>query len=270
MSDRPFVHRSPNAIELERLRLLLSTYQDGTGQIRAKGRTLPGWRDFERCCALAFGGTAVESKFFVDVIFPLDGTSFFGLDCKMRRELSLFDRQARIYVEVTNASRQLWSHLNSQGITEATLAQHSQQAGHGLLEAIATMKLEGSTAFPDGIIDLESSSYLVLLWNRDEAYQLFQLPLHLPSPPTLDWKLHVRARRDGTTATRLVGATPEGVLYEWYGGSGGQFKYYPPASDALWMSERFRLETLTENVDHGIVAKAWTYFPEKWSAVAKV
>jgi hypothetical protein len=53
----------PTFEHLERLRLILSTYQDGTGMIATPGgMTLPGWRDFERAVAAVFGGVAQESK----------------------------------------------------------------------------------------------------------------------------------------------------------------------------------------------------------------
>ncbi|MBI1880249.1 MAG: hypothetical protein HYR94_18855 [Chloroflexi bacterium] len=54
-----FVDREPTEQEVQRFRLILSTYQDGTGQLAAANNmTLPGWRDFERSAALAFGGEA--------------------------------------------------------------------------------------------------------------------------------------------------------------------------------------------------------------------
>ncbi len=52
----PFIERPPTKSEFERLRLILSTYQDGTG-MEAKG-TLPGWRDFERAIEATFHGYA--------------------------------------------------------------------------------------------------------------------------------------------------------------------------------------------------------------------
>ncbi len=44
----PFVTRNPTDKEIEKFRLILSTYQDGSGMLKRKDRTLPGWRDFER------------------------------------------------------------------------------------------------------------------------------------------------------------------------------------------------------------------------------
>ena len=59
----------PTASQIAKLRLILSAYQDGTGQLAApNGMTLPGWRDFERAVAAAFDGQAQESKYVFDVI----------------------------------------------------------------------------------------------------------------------------------------------------------------------------------------------------------
>src|SRR5690348_17258987 len=61
---------SPTPPQIEKLRLILSTYQDGTGMLISNGRNLPGWRDFERAVAIAFNGKAQESKHVFDVIVP--------------------------------------------------------------------------------------------------------------------------------------------------------------------------------------------------------
>ncbi|MBN1966713.1 MAG: hypothetical protein JW910_18820, partial [Anaerolineae bacterium] len=138
---RVFIDRPPTEKESERLRLLLSTYQDGTGMMQPQGRrqfTLPGWRDFERACAIAFGGHAPESKFYLDVLFPYreEPNVYYGIDCKMRGELGLLARKGRLYVEVVNASKSLWSHLATRGITEANYRDEPACAGASLLEAI--------------------------------------------------------------------------------------------------------------------------------------
>ena len=78
----------PASSEIEKLRLLLSTFQDGTGQLAQKKDvgTLPGWRDFERSVALAFGGEAQENKAIFDILIH-DGNTYRGISCKMRCEL---------------------------------------------------------------------------------------------------------------------------------------------------------------------------------------
>lgn len=270
-----FVDRPPTDREVEKLRLLLSTYQDGTGMIQTgKGMhlTLPGWRDFERASALTFDGRAVESKFFVDVIFPLttNPDTFYGIDCKMRSELRSVDAHGKIYVEVTNAARLFWSHLYTRGITEANYRTKPELAGNSLIEAVELLKKNSSLSYPEGPILTDKSYYLVLLWNNGGVYQLFQLALALPNPGNLRWTCHVSKRRDGTETTRLAGENSDGVLYEWYGDSGGQFKFYPLKETAIWSSKRFQLEALKENVELGIMAKAQAYFPDLWKEVTEI
>ncbi len=61
--------------------------------------TQPGWRDFERAVAAAFGGKAQESKYIFDVIIPqLDQADLqVGISCKMRGELNrIIERDGRI------------------------------------------------------------------------------------------------------------------------------------------------------------------------------
>ena len=68
----PFIHRNPTALELEKFRLILSTYQDGSGQQVAKGgETIPGWRDFERSVAITFGGISQENKYILYLLNSL-------------------------------------------------------------------------------------------------------------------------------------------------------------------------------------------------------
>jgi len=102
-----FVDRPPTPQEIERIRLILSTYQDGTGMLAAdNGRTRPGWRDFERSVALALGGTPSESKAVFDVVLsrPTVATPLFGLSCRMRRELNRVGRDGRVTLEVSNSA----------------------------------------------------------------------------------------------------------------------------------------------------------------------
>ena len=103
-----FAERPPTNHEVERFRLILSTYQDGTGMLATgHGRTLPGWRDFERSVALAFNGHASESKDIFDVRLPdqnIAGVSY-GISCKMRRELNRIDKDGRVTIELSNSAK---------------------------------------------------------------------------------------------------------------------------------------------------------------------
>ena len=114
-----FADRPPTEREVERLRLILSTYQDGTGMLQAEsGMTLPGWRDFERAVALAFGGIAQESKAIFDVLLRAgEGPNTkYGLSCKMRRELNKIERTGRVSIELSNSAKKFWDYIRTKGI----------------------------------------------------------------------------------------------------------------------------------------------------------
>lgn len=262
-----FVDRHPTPQEVEKIRLILSTFQDGTGMLKLKempeGVTLPGWRDFERTVALAFGGDAPENKAVFDVLLTHSGSSSakFGLSCKMRGELNRLDRDGRVTIEVSNSAQKFWEHLNAQGFNQTNYKDHPHEVGVALVELVEQWHLAAASLN----VDLAKSCYLVLSWNRQGWYQLHQFALPLPDPDTLNWQFpFVRQQGVETQAKRLKGSDNTGVLFEWYGESGGQLKYYPLATDALWQSERFRLEPLAQGVEYGILAKAAAYFPDKW------
>jgi hypothetical protein len=89
-------------------------------------------------------------------------------------------------------------------------------------------------------------------------YQLFQFPIDLPEPNNLTWEVSSR---------KLIGRDNQGILFEWYGLSGGQLKYYPLAQNALWQSAVFQLEPLPTDLDYSVRYKAATYFPDLWLKV---
>lgn len=69
---------------------------------------------------------------------------------------------------------------------------------------------------------------------------------------------------------RLRGQDNSGTLFEWYGESGGQLKYYPLATSTLWESDVFQLEPMPkeDTAQYGVLAKARAYFPERWAAIS--
>lgn len=107
----------------------------------------------------------------------------------------------------------------------------------------------------------------MLSWNKTGSYQLHRFSLTLPDANSLRWYFPSVARRGSESpARRLNGNDGSGTLFEWYGESGGQLKYYPFASAAIWASEPFQLEPLRE-MEYGILSKAAAYFPELWTEV---
>lgn len=132
----PFVHRNPTKKEFERFRLILSTYQDGSGQQAAEDeKTLPGWRDFERSVALAFGGISQESKFIFDVLIadPKRKDVYFGISCKMRRTLNDTKRTGRVTLELSNSSGTFWERLGQQDINQQNYKSKPFEVAQALL-----------------------------------------------------------------------------------------------------------------------------------------
>ena len=266
-SGTPFSERPPSEEEIERLRLILSTYQDGSGMLAGEEEaTLPGWRDFERSVALAFGGVASENKDIFDVRLPDTQRAgvFFGISCKMRRELARVDRDGRVTIEVSNSAGKFWDGLNAKGIDQSNYKDHPADVGMALINLVSQWHQDASLE-EGGNVDLLKSCYLALSWNRMGWYQLHQFPISLPDPGGLTWEYPTYIRNEEIQIGRhLRGSDSEGVIFEWYGESGWQLKYYPLAERALWESSRFRLEPIPAGQEHGVLHKARLYFTRRW------
>ncbi len=261
MLDAGFSGNLVTAAQLEKIRLLLSACQDGTGQLaRAAGGTLPGWRDFERATALAFNGMTQESKAIFDVLVPMssDPELYCGISCKMRKLLKTVERTGRVTIEVSNSSGKFWEAIKACGLEDYAAA--PQKAGAALIEAVESWHHAVGIA-SGGKIALQESFYLVLQWDeKTETYRLFQYPLTLPDPEALIWS---------APGKRLVGADRKGTLVEWYAHAGGQLKYYPSVAQALWSSEIFCLEPLPDNeAGYGLLRRVKEYYPALWAKVA--
>ncbi len=225
------------------------------------GKTLPGWRDFERSVATVFGGQSLETKFIFDVLFPdpaRPGISF-GLSCKMRRELDRIERSGRVLIEISNASGEFSDYLRQHGVDLAHYREYASQVGPAVIRLIEQWHHKVSVQ-DGGAIDTSHSFYLVLSWSRAGWYQLHQFPLHLLSPDNLRWSSRRRS---------VVGKENDEIVFEWFPESGGQLKYYPPASSAVWTSKRFALEPLPADIQSGLLAKQPPFFPQRWADIAE-
>lgn len=252
--------RIPTSQEVEQIRLILSAYQDGSGMLVQKGGlTLPGWRDFERTIAIVFCGEAQESKAIFDVLVPASGGSStkFGISCKMRRELNKLRKAGRVSLELSNSSGYFWTRLRLRGITPKNYLRKPSPVGRELLSLVKRWH-DVVSIRKGGVVDLKKSFYFVLLWNKQGLYQLDQFSIHLPNPKSLKWYF--------PTPRCLKGDDGHGTVFEWYGESGGQLKYYPLAKDAVWCSKPFSLEPI-KDLKGGILARVAAYFPTSWSQV---
>jgi hypothetical protein len=250
---------------VEKLKLFLSTYQDGSGQLLKKdGSTLPGWRDFERAVAEAFEGVPQESKAIFDVIVPdTSGTGGpVGISCKMRGLLPAMRRTKRATLELSNASKEFWAALRPHGITHLNYRDAPSVVGEVLTGVVRGWHAAAAAA--QGV-DLHRSYHLVLMWSGMRApqpkYSLLQFDLELPAATSLEWECPGNG-----TDQRIVGRDHGETVLEWYGESGGQLKYYPRVADALAHlgDGEFELTPMAENVTSGLAAKAGAYFPDLW------
>ena len=225
-----------------------------------KGVTFPGWRDFERTVAAVFGGANLESKFIYDVLIELgQGRDPIGISCKMRGTLRDVQRKNHVTIELSNASGEFWDSIREIGLTQESYEEYPDQIGSVLIEIVEGWHSRVGKE-TGGTIDTTRSFFLTLQWDKTSGlYQLFQYPIDLPDPAKLHW--HVEGRR-------LIGTDSNRTLFEWYGLSGGQLKYYPPVDWASWRSEPFSLEPLPEDLELGLQKKAKLYFPEIWNRLS--
>lgn len=253
----PFVDRPPTEQEIERLRLVLSTFQDGTGMLRTRdGDSLPGWRDFERSVALVFGGLAPETKLFFDVLLADQSLPnlYYGISCKMKEHLRK-GQKGQAYLEITNADGAIWDALSQVGLSKGNHLSFPAQTGTTILALIEKWRRE-ATIFDGRPIDVDRSLYLTLQYDRNSReYQLLQYSPQLPDAESLTWeagKRSIRGRRHGR------------VILEYFGYSGSQVKYYPLIVDAVWQSPVFKLEPIPDGAGFGLKDKAALYFPDQW------
>lgn len=266
-----FIDRKPTKEEVEKLRLLLSTFQDGTGQLAISAhRSLPLWRDFERSVALAFIGSSPENKGVFDVLIPdpCKPNTSYGLSCKMKDYLDTAHKKGNAYLELTNPAGKFWDELAKYSITSQNYksGNNPSQTGKIIIDLVKAWH-EKEDIRNGGSVDLAKSYYLSLLWSKkNNLYQLFQLDLNLPDPRTLQWHCP-SVKRGGKLqqAKHIKGTLNSDILFDWFGESGGQLKYYPLLSTATWYSDPFHLEPLPRNVEkRGLEAKVTSYFPTLW------
>ncbi len=261
--QKSFVHREPTRNELELFRLSLSTFQDGSGQLKVKSGTLPGWRDFERTVGEVTNGMGTEDKSIFDVLVPgVTATQLhIGLSCKMRKELSRVDRDGRVTIELSNSSKKMWEALGESHLTARSYKRHATKVGKTLVNLI-TRWHSAAAIHRTYRVNINKSYYLSLQWDLGTGkYQLFSFPLQLPDPDSLNWYF------TDSSKGHLNGDDQNGGrVFEWYGESGGQLKYYPLSSEALWKTPVFALEPVPASVSASLAVKAAAYFPELWNS----
>jgi hypothetical protein len=265
-----FIDRQPTSSEVERLRLILSTFCDGSGM--NDGGTMPGWRDVERTVAAALDGRASENKDVFDVILRYTSQEDVGLSikCKNLAGRDALDKLAsggRCYMELANSPAKFWQKLSEIGLTESDYrsGKNAQKFGAAVISTVHSWHIEAASGHEKSTgrrLNLHSSLYLALSSGRvkgseDHMYQWHSFSLSFPQG--IRWEFKSEKCLSGYDP-----AEPKKVIFDWYGLSGGQLKYYPKGVDALFSSPPFTLER-TGQVS--LAEKAARYFPGQWNKI---
>lgn len=247
----PFRDRPLNVDEFEALRLILSTYRDGSGQnvLKRSGESMPGFRDFERALGAVTGGTTTENKGIFDVIVRAKPLPY-GLSAKMAIIRPARDKCS--FMELSNSAAKFRQSLLDQQINWVT---EPMLAGPAIIELVTSWHLAESEG-----IDVPNSKYVLLAHNaRWTGFQLLSFPLTLKEANPkgdIEW-LHEGAALNGY----IDDEGRRHRLWQFYPNSGGQVKYYPLLRWASWVSELFALELPPTGSPS---ARAQEYFPNLW------
>lgn len=233
MPSYPYRDRALDTRELERLRLTLSSFRDGSGQnvVKSTGKTMPGFRDYERSLAAVIGGSTTENKGILDVVVNTTAKPF-GISCKMTAFPPAKNESS--FMELSNSAAKFRKHLLSLQINWIT---EPMLAGPALVGLVSSWHEEVAAE-----IELDASRYSVFAHDRKwERFQIlcFPLDLEIASPKgDIDWMI------EGQSLSGYIDADHgRHRLWQCYLNSGGQLKYYPPLSWANWVTTEFTLES---------------------------
>jgi hypothetical protein len=277
----PFIDRYPTSDEIKKLRLLLSTFLDGSGGNKNENNdsisSFPNYKDFERCIALTFCGYAPEGKAVFDVILEdLKGIKY-GISCKMKGDdaWAKLDFTKNIYpfihMELSNASGDFNKAIEDKGISLNNYLDGDNPtiAGNAVVDLVKSWhdKLDKSNS---GDFDVSKSFFLVMVYEtKTLKCSLFQIPLSMPSSKTVRWCCPLKKYKDKMVPSkRIQGDVDQLKIFDFYGTSGGQLKYYYPLEWPIFWSTSFQLESVPdEHGKHDIFKKAQLYFPDAWKEI---
>lgn len=257
LPGNPLRDRHPTNAELERLRLVLATFKDGSGNLRMPDGTYrPDWRQVERAFAEVFDGQAAESKALFDVdIVPNGGGKPYGLSIKT----SLRKADGRVLLELNNSPAKMLAAALEAGLAHEVGGRTEwtcQPPEMGAL-VVNTVKVWHEAARLSH--DLEGSSYVVMTHDRlKNDYEVLRFNLDLGDPDDLTWA----ERGKAITGTEVMPDGTERVRWEFYATSGGQLKWYPEATAATWQSGIFCLPDASNTST--LLDKAEEMFGSAW------
>ncbi|NLZ43080.1 MAG: hypothetical protein GX886_17820 [Comamonadaceae bacterium] len=256
--SQPFLTANPTPDRMRALVEYLSTYRDGSGNIREddpERSTRADSRQIERCFAELFGVKPPESKSYYDFAVEINqggGVVISAASVKSKEAANLRDfrdrskrRRLRAYLEIANASAKDWTLCRDSGLREEDFRahRHADRFGAAILQrqaderaaAEAKIQKQRRHAAPRRV-DAQASVFLSVMYSpRDKQFQREYLvssyPIVLPLPEHREFR-----------GKALVGLDEhDEVLYEWYALSGSQFKYYPLIDERKYASQLFQL-----------------------------
>lgn len=250
--SRPFLTRSPSPTELTLLKKFLASYRDGSGNLREPdGSSRAEFRQIERCFAELLHGTTTENKAFYDFVVQSNengGVAVRGASIKSKEleQLNSYPAQQatmRSYLELSNSAAKDWAMCHERGLSEQTF-RDGQQANTFGQAIIDRQRIERQTSQVTYLNSIPGANkffieddcvYISLLYSPmvrgERSYLVSSFGAVLPAPASWSFK-----------GRRLVGKeADDSVLYEWYGLSGGQLKYYPKIADRLHGTDLFTL-----------------------------
>lgn len=243
-----------NTNQCAKLRLLLSTYQDGTGR-DTKDRTLPGWEDFEDVVEVAFQGQRLKSKSVFDIIVP-GQVLHTGISCKITKTLK--QSTSTVLIEHSRVNAEFFNAMKEKQIKREDMFNQPQICGNTLLSLINN-KHEASAR--DGSIDLKKSFFLVMTYDvAEKQFKIFQFPFKMPRASKIIWTFNGSQKH-------LRGTIDDQLVFQWFHEGGGQVKYYPAIRKAIWNSDIFSLEPLLNTKINNVKNKVEEYFKEHWNAL---
>lgn len=251
--DRPF-----NEVELEQVRLLLSTFRDGAGQRLKVAGYMPDYLAFERVTALVLGGETNEDKGIFDVAVPRPGGRPWGVSCKMTTEQPA--KNKTWFMELSNSAKKL---NDAQTTASIDWKMSPREAGPVLIETVLSWHTAVEASY-----DVAASKYLLL--THDTRWQRFEIAcfdidaINSTVCGPVDWVVEGRNIKSPSSVAGYITHPSTGTkhrLWQWFANSGGQLKFYPPIGWEEWRTGPFALEDCPIK---DLKAKVDEYWPGKW------
>ena len=233
--------------QFKKMRLLLSTYQDGSGR-SMHDRTLFNWEDFEDVTEVVFCGKRLKSKSVFDVIVP-NTTGNIGISCKITKTLKQSDKT--VLIEHSRVNAQFFDELRKRNLYGEEIFKNPTICGEIIINLINKKhELEAQASN----IDLHKSFFLVLVYDFEERkFKVFQFPVKLPRLDKFTWSF-------SDSNKCLKGKIGDELVIQHFPDSSGQLKYYPHIRKSIWFSEIFSLEPLKSTTMKNIEEKMQEYF----------